>query len=77
MYVRLSFFSLRRSHRLEKRGWIGGWAGRTGVTARGVKPFRLSRGTFDLDLPGGLGRVRTSSSTEQLTQLAHPMLIDW
>lgn len=28
---------------------------RTGVIARGVKPFRLSRGTFDLDLPGVVG----------------------
>lgn len=60
LFLSLSYSLSRRSRRLQKRGWIGGWAGWTGVTARGVKPFRLSRGTFDLDLPGVVGTVSES-----------------
>lgn len=60
-YNDFSFAASVVSSGIERLDWRLG--GRTGVTARGVKPFRLWRGTFDLDLPGeekgnGYGCVR-------------------
>lgn len=59
MYVRWLpvFFSFTFAALTVWKREAGLEAGRVGqgVTARGVKPFRLSRGTFDLDLPGVAG----------------------
>lgn len=58
--------SSRRSHRLEKRGWIGGWAGRTGGYSKRCQTVQALARDFRLGLAGGGwddSKLELSSST--------------